>query len=320
MSLISFVLPIFNEENNLPRLWEELQILEEKVTAMDSKDTLSCEYIFVNDGSKDGSMQKLTELFEANRTKVKVINFSRNHGHQIAVSAGQDYSKGDAVIIMDTDLQDPPETCLDLITEWQKGFDIVYAQRSHYKSNFIKQTCAWVFYRTLKKIASVDIPVDTGDFRLISKRVNLEMQKYGEKAKYLRGISSLVGFSQSCVQFRRNDRFAGKTGYTFWKSFKLALDGITGFSVFPLQIISILGVLFAVLSFVFGVGYIIYSLFHGNTTGGWASLMFTIIFMGSIQMIMLGLIGEYVGRIYIQSLDRPLYTIDNILENDKIVK
>jgi polyisoprenyl-phosphate glycosyltransferase len=313
MPLISFVLPIYNEEKNIPRLWDELQIVEKQINNIGTDDSFQCEYIFVNDGSKDGSFAELTKLYESNKSKVKVVDFSRNFGHQIAVTAGQDHTSGDAIIIMDTDLQDPPETCIDLINEWQKGFDIVYAQRSHYKSNWFKQLCGWGFYRVLKSIASVDIPVDTGDFRLISKRVNNEMKKYGEKAKYLRGISSLVGFKQSCVQFRRNDRFEGKTGYTFVKSLKLAIDGITGFSVFPLQLISILGTIFAGFAFVFGIFYIIYSLFTHTTTGGWASLMITIIFMGGIQMIMLGLIGEYVGRIYVQSLDRPLYTIDKVL-------
>jgi polyisoprenyl-phosphate glycosyltransferase len=311
MPLVSFVLPIYNEEQNIARLWDELQIVEKQIL---EKPNYQVQYIFVNDGSQDNSLAELTNLYRENRSKVKVINFARNFGHQIAVTAGQEYATGDAVIIMDTDLQDPPETCLDLIAKWEEGFDIVYAQRSHYKSNWLKQTCAWAFYRILKSIASVDIPVDTGDFRLISKRVNQEMQKYKEKAKYLRGISSLVGFNQACIQFRRNDRFSGKTGYTFWKSLKLALDGITGFSVFPLQVISILGTIFALTAFVFGIGYIIYSIFNGNTTGGWASLMFVIIFMGGVQMVMLGLIGEYVGRIYVQSLDRPLYTIDKVLE------
>jgi polyisoprenyl-phosphate glycosyltransferase len=310
MPLVSFVLPIYNEEQNIARLWDELQIVEKQIL---EKPNYQVQYIFVNDGSLDNSLAELTNLYRENKSKVKVINFARNFGHQIAVTAGQEYATGDAVIIMDTDLQDPPETCLDLISKWEDGFDIVYAQRSHYKTNLLKQTCAWAFYRILKSIASVDIPVDTGDFRLISKRVNQEMHRYKEKAKYLRGISSLVGFSQACIQFRRNDRFSGKTGYTFLKSLKLALDGITGFSVFPLQIISILGTVFASFSFIFGIFYIAYSLLTRNTTGGWASLMITIIFMGGIQMVMLGLIGEYVGRIYVQSLDRPLYTIESVL-------
>ncbi len=307
MSLISFVLPIYNEEGNIPSLWEEMINLKTKLAPKHK-----VEFIFVNDGSSDSSLPMLVDLYEKNRDYVRVVNFSRNHGHQIAVTAGQDIAQGDAIIIMDTDLQDPPETCLDLITKWEEGFDIVYAQRTHYKTNFIKQTCAWAFYRILKNIASVDIPVDTGDFRLISKRVNDEMQKYPEKARYLRGISSLVGFKQACVEFRRNDRFSGKTGYTFVKSLKLAIDGITGFSVFPLQLISILGMIFAACGFLFGFGYIIYSVIAGSYTNGWASLMAVIVFMGGIQMTMLGLIGEYLGRVYVQVLDRPLYTVDKI--------
>ncbi len=310
MSIISFVLPIYNEAQNIPQLWAEMQLVEKQIIQNNSNH--SCEYIFVNDGSSDNSLDELLKIYHKHTNKVKVANFSRNHGHQIAVTAGQDLTQGDAIIIMDTDLQDPPETCLDLITEWEKGFDIVYAQRSHYKTNFVKQTTAWAFYRILKQIASVDIPVDTGDFRLISKRVNNEMQKYPEKARYLRGISSLVGFKQSCVQFRRNDRFCGKTGYTFMKSLKLALDGITGFSVFPLQLISITGFIFAFLGFLTGFVYIVSSLVFGYHTQGWASLMAAVIFLGGIQMIMLGLIGEYIGRIYVQVLDRPLYTLDKI--------
>jgi polyisoprenyl-phosphate glycosyltransferase len=307
MSLISFVLPIYNEEGNIPALWQEMLNLKTKLASKHK-----VEFIFVNDGSSDSSLAMLIDLYHKNRNEVRVINFSRNHGHQIAVTAGQDIAEGDAIIIMDTDLQDPPETCLDLISEWEKGIDIVYAQRTHYKTNFVKQTCAWAFYRILKSIASVDIPVDTGDFRLISKRVNDEMKKYPEKARYLRGISSLVGFKQSCVEFRRNDRFSGKTGYTFVKSLKLAIDGITGFSVFPLQLISILGMIFAACGFLFGFGYIIYSIFARSYSNGWASLMAVIVFMGGIQMVMLGLIGEYLGRVYVQVLDRPLYTVDKI--------
>jgi polyisoprenyl-phosphate glycosyltransferase len=307
MSLISFVLPIYNEEGNIPELWNEMLNLKNKLS---NKHT--AEFIFVNDGSSDSSIQMLVDLYEKNKESVRVINFSRNHGHQIAVTAGQDLAEGEAIIIMDTDLQDPPETCLDLISEWEKGIDIVYAQRNHYKTNFIKEKSAWAFYRILKSIASVDIPVDTGDFRLISKRVNDEMKKYPEKARYLRGISSLVGYKQSCVKFNRNERFSGKTGYTFFKSLKLAIDGITGFSVFPLQLISILGVFFAVIGFLFGFTYILYSIIANKYTYGWASLMAVIVFMGGIQMVMLGLIGEYLGRVYVQVLDRPLYTIDKI--------
>jgi polyisoprenyl-phosphate glycosyltransferase len=309
MQLISFVLPIFNEQENIPKLWEELQKLKSKV-----EQKHKVEFIFVNDGSSDESVNQLVSIYNDNKECVRVIDFARNHGHQIAVTAGQDIAKGDAIIIMDTDLQDPPETCLDLITKWEEGFDIVYAQRSKYKTNFFKEKSAFVFYRLLKNIASVDIPVDTGDFRLLSKRVNEEMKKYTEKSRYLRGITSLIGFKQTAIQFQRSERFAGKPGYTLGKSIQLALNGITGFSVFPLQLISFVGMVFSVFGFGFGILYVIYALLTHSTTNGWASLMFVIIFTSGVQMLMLGLIGEYLGRVYVQSLDRPLYTIDKIWE------
>ena len=307
--LISFVLPIFNEEQTITKLWDELYDVYEQI-----KDDFDCEFIFINDGSKDNSMYKLKELYEKYPKIVKIINFTRNYGHQIAVTAGQDYTKGDAIIIMDTDLQDPPIVCLDLIKKWEEGFDIVYAQRRKYKTNFTKQISAFVFYRLLKKIASVDIAVDTGDFRLISKRVNEEMKKYKEKSRFLRGISCLTGFSQTAVLFDRSERFAGKPGYTFLKSFRLAMDGITGFSLVPLKLISITGIIFALSSFVLGTIYIAHTVITKTNVSGWASMMFVVIFMGGIQLLTLGIIGEYVGRIYAQVLDRPLYTVEEILQ------
>ncbi len=306
---ISFVLPIYNESENIAKLYQELQ----KVTAKIKKGKKAVELIFVNDGSEDNSFEELQKVYEQNTEEVKTISFSRNYGHQIAVTAGQKYASGDAVIIMDTDLQDPPSVCLEMIQKWEKGYDVVYAQRHSYKTNFIKKWTAFFFYRILKLIAGVDIPVDTGDFRLISKRVNLEMQKYPEKSRYLRGISSLIGFSSTSVLFDRSERFAGKPAYTFTKSLNLALDGITGFSLFPLKIITFFGFLFASFSFVAGFLYVIFTTLEGRNISGWASLMSVTIFMGGVQMMMLGIIGEYIGRIYIQSLNRPLYTIDKIL-------
>lgn len=306
---ISFVLPIYNESENISRLYQELQ----KVATKIKKDRKTVEFIFVNDGSKDDSFEELQKIYEQNPKEVKIISFSRNYGHQIAVTAGQNYATGDAVIIMDADLQDPPSVCLEMIQKWEKGFDVVYAQRRYYKTNFIKKWTAFFFYRILKLIAGVDIPVDTGDFRLISKRVNLEMQKYTEKSRYLRGISSLIGFNSTSVLFDRSQRFAGKPAYTLAKSLNLALDGITGFSLFPLKIITFFGFFFASFSFLAGFLYVVFTTLAGRNISGWASLMSVTIFMGGVQMVMLGIIGEYIGRIYIQSLNRPLYTIDKIL-------
>jgi glycosyltransferase involved in cell wall biosynthesis len=306
---ISFVLPIYNESKNIPKLFSEL----EKVTDKLKTQSKSVELIFVDDGSSDDSFLELQKIYNENPKEIKIISFSRNYGHQIAVTAGQDHASGDAVIIMDSDLQDPPSVCHELIKKWESGYDIVYAKRRSYKTNFIKKWTAYFFYRILKVIAGVDIPVDTGDFRLLSKRVNLEMQKYSEKSRYLRGISSLIGFKSTSVLFDRSERFAGKPAYTFTKSLNLAIDGITGFSLFPLKLISFLGLFFASFSFLIGFLYIVFTTVSGQNISGWASLMSVTIFMGGVQMMMLGIIGEYIGRIYIQSLNRPLYTVDKFL-------
>lgn len=397
MKLISFILPIYNESENLPKLWQELELLEIEIKKIkiqgkevqnEKKDLLTtlskqldnsdnnktinqtsekinekisetekinnnqpkievktvnllqnlepdsltqdleklknsekleneifeCQFVFVNDGSVDNSWQILKEIYQKNSSKVRLINFSRNYGHQIAVSCGQNETVADAVIIMDTDLQDPPMVCLELIQKWQTGFDVVYAQRRKYKTNFIKEISAFVFYRLMAKIAQVDIPIDTGDFRLISGRVNDEMKKYPEKNRFLRGISCLVGFKSTAVQFDRNERFAGKPGYSLLKSLKLAIDGLTSFSLFPIRLVSIIGFLFASFSFIFGTFYIIWSILGHKTAEGWASLMFIIIFLGGIQLLMLGILGEYIGRIFTEVLNRPLYTIAEKIE------
>ena len=305
MKLISFVLPIYNEEGSIPRLWEELQAVESKLN-----NRYNVEYIFVNDFSTDNSLNILNKIYNENKGKVIVRTFSKNNGHQIAVTAGQDIASGDAIIIMDTDLQDPPMVCLELIKQWEQNYDVVYAQRRKYKTTFTKELSAFVFYRLMSKIANVNIPVDTGDFRLISKRVNDEMKKYKEKSKFLRGISCLVGFRHTAVQFDRQDRFAGKPGYTFGKSLKLAVDGITGFSTMPLRLISSLGFMIALFSTLFGGSYVVYALVTKTNSSGWASLIISVFFLGGVQMMMLGILGEYIGRIYNEVLDRPLYTVD----------
>lgn len=385
MPLISFILPIYNESGNLPKLWEELKLLEieinkikieestnenqnkfkpgklqkqnnqeldgnhpkletEKINLLgnsnsfpvlkqdlendfppnskiqdspDLSEKFNCQFVFVNDGSVDNSWEILKEIYQENPVGVKLINFSRNYGHQIAVSCGQNETNADAVIIMDTDLQDPPMVCLELIKKWQEGFDVVYAQRRKYKTNFVKEISAFVFYRLMAKIAQVEIPIDTGDFRLISGRVNDEMKKYPEKNRFLRGISCLVGFKSAAVQFDRNERFAGKPGYSLTKSLKLAIDGLTSFSLFPIRLVSLTGLFFAGFSFIFGSFYIVWSLLGHRTTEGWASLMFIIIFLGGIQLLMLGILGEYIGRIFTEVLNRPLYTIAEKIESIK---
>lgn len=314
MSLISFILPVHNEEGNLKILFQRIQSLKPKLPEY------KFELIFVNDYSTDNSLKIMQELFQENPDEVKIINFSKNYGHQIAVTAAQDYAEGDAIIIMDTDLQDPPEVCIELVKQYEDGFDVVYAQRSKYKSSFTKQLFGFVFYRLLKTIASVDIPLDTGDFRLLSKRVNLEMRKYKEKARYLRAISSLIGFKQTAVKFVRSPRLNGEPSYNFSKSLKLAMDGITSFSLFPIRFISFVGVLVSSASLLAMASYFVYAIFFKGNLSAWGSVLLLIIFMGGIQMFMLGIIGEYIGRIFIEVLNRPLYTVADLLgfkENKK---
>ncbi len=318
MKIISLVLPIYNERQNIPKLWEEITTVTKK-----TKTGYKYEFIFINDGSSDGSEYELEKLYKNNQSKfdIKIINFSRNYGHQIAVTAGQEYANGEIVVIMDTDLQDPPSVILDMLEKYEEGdHDIVYAQRRRYKTNFFKEKSAWIFYRLMKKVANVDIPVDTGDFRLISKRVNDEMKKYNEKAKFLRGISCLTGFKQTGVMFDRSDRYKGKPSYTFSKSLKLAVDGITGFSVTPLKFISIIGFGVSIFSFLFGILYIPITIILNINWSGWVSIMSGIVFLGGLQILMLGIIGEYIGRIYTETLNRPLYTIDKKIGFSKTTK
>jgi len=307
MPLISFILPVHNEEGNIKILYERIVSLKKNLP------NYKIELIFVNDFSTDSSFQKINELCKTDPEQVKLINFSKNYGHQIAVTAAQDYADGDAVIIMDTDLQDPPEVCLDLIKKFEEGYDVVYAQRSKYKSNFTKKLFGFVYYRLLKRIASVEIPVDTGDFRLLSQRVNSEMRKYKEKSRYLRAITSLIGFKQTAVMFERANRNSGVPSYNFFKSFKLAVDGITSFSLFPIRFISFFGVIISIASLVAMSSYIVYVFFFTGSLSAWGSILLLIIFMGGIQMFMLGIIGEYIGRIFIEVLNRPLYTVADLI-------
>lgn len=307
MPTLSFILPVHNEEANIKILYERIINLKEDLPKY------KFELIFVNDFSTDKSFEVMQELHQKNPEQVKIINFSKNYGHQIAVTAAQDYASGQAVIIMDTDLQDPPEVCIELVQKYEQGYDVVYAQRSKYKSSFTKQIFGFVFYRLLKTIASVDIPLDTGDFRLLSQRVNLEMRKYKEKARYLRAISSLIGFKQTAVQFVRAPRLNGEPSYNFSKSLKLAMDGITSFSLFPIRFISFFGILISSASLISMLSYITYvALFKGELSA-WGSILLVVIFMGGVQMFMLGIIGEYIGRIFIEVLNRPLYTISDLV-------
>ena len=301
---IAIVFPIYNEEGNIGPLYEAV---------IDATAPLLTEYelelVFVDDGSKDASLEKLIGL-RLEDPRVTVLSLSRNFGHQMAVTAGLDHADADAVIVMDSDLQDPPAVALELVARWEAGADVVYAQRRSRQDTLFKKATAHAFYWTLQRLASIDIPRNTGDFRLMDRRVVLEMRKYREHHRFLRGMVSHLGFRQEAVLFDRDARLSGTTGYPLKKMIQFALDGILGFSTVPLQLISRMGVVLSAFAFV-GVLYVIgVKLFLPQTAvSGWAFVTVAIFLMGGIQLIMLGVLGSYVGRTYVETQRRPLYAL-----------
>lgn len=308
---VSVIVPIYNEEQIISELYNRLQ----KTVSQISK---SYEFIFVNDGSKDHSLLELLKLSEQN-PHVFYINFSRNFGHQIAVTAGLDASNGQAVVIIDGDLQDPPELITDLYTKYKEGYEVVYAKRKERKGeSAFKKVTAKLFYRTLKRITAIDIPLDTGDFRLIDRKVVNYLNQMPEQNKFLRGQIAWLGFKQTEVLFNRDKRKYGKTGYSLGKMLRFAMDGVTSFSDKPLQLVTKLGFTISFVSFII-ILYAIYSHFIlDRTITGWTSLIISSMFIGGVQLISIGVIGEYISRINKNVLKRPLYIIEksNITAQD----
>jgi glycosyltransferase involved in cell wall biosynthesis len=307
MKKISYIFPIYNEQDNIDLLYKTMQ-----TTTSSIRDKYTIEYIFVNDGSRDDSLEKLNTIQQKDEN-VTVIDFSRNYGHQIAVTAGIDMADGNAIIIMDSDMQDPPKVSLELIKKWEEGYDVVYAQRRSRKDSFFKKLSADLFYRTLQTLADIDIPRNTGDFRLIDQKVADELRRYKEHNRFLRGMVSNIGFKQTAVQFDRDERNAGETGYPLKKMMKFAADGIFSFSSTPLKAISRLGYFIAFLSVV-GILYAIAVkvFMPEQAVEGWTFTVISIFFVGGVQLIMLGVLGSYIGRIYTEVQNRPLYSIARI--------
>lgn len=307
--LISYIFPIYNESGNIDLLYATM------VPLLSKQHTYDFELIFVNDGSKDDSLERLVQL-QGKDDRMIVIDFARNYGHQIAVTAGLDAASGDAVIIMDSDMQDPPRVSLELIEKWEAGYDVVYAQRRSREDSFFKKFTANLFYRTLQKLADIDIPRNTGDFRLLDRKIVDELKKFKEHNRFLRGMVSFIGFKQTAVAFDRDKRYAGETGYPLRKMIKFAADGILSFSTVPLRLISMLGYAIASLSFV-GILYAIgvKLLEPSAAVSGWTFIVISILFVGGIQLIMLGVLGSYIGRIYTESQNRPLYGIAAIYKS-----
>jgi glycosyltransferase involved in cell wall biosynthesis len=302
--LVAYVLPVHNEAASIHAFHDAL------VAATDKRRDLDFEFVYVDDGSRDRSLDLLLGLRAADE-RVTVISLARNFGHQIAVTAGLDAAAGrDAVIVMDTDLQDPPEVSLELIEAWENGADVAYAQRRTRRDPAFKRATAFVFYWLLMRLASVEIPRNVGDFRLMDRRVLAEVIRYREHDRFLRGIVAHVGFRQEAVPFDRDPRHAGSSSYPLKKMLKLAADGILGFSTFPLRLISRLGLLISVLS-VCGAVFVVYvRLFEPEkAVPGWAFLAVAMFLLGGLQLLMMGVIGSYLGRVYVETQDRPLYSL-----------
>ncbi|MCI0654314.1 MAG: glycosyltransferase family 2 protein [Methylococcaceae bacterium] len=302
---VSLVVPVFNEIEVIDTCYRRLS------DVMSSLREYDYELIFVDDGSHDGSWEKLMD-FQNLDPHLKVIKFSRNFGHQIAITAGIDHAKGAAVVVIDADLQDPPEIIADMIARWEQGYDVVYGVRKKRDGeSWLKLLTASAFYRVLKKFTSIEIPVDVGDFRLMSARAANQLKQLREKDRFIRGLVSWIGFRQTGVPYHREERFAGETKYPFKKMAKFALDGITSFSSIPLKFASWLGFMTSLLAFLYLFTVFIQKAM-GYTIEGWATIMVAMLFLGGVQLICLGIIGEYIGRIFTEIKSRPMYVIESI--------
>lgn len=305
MKKISVVIPMYFEEDVVNECYDRTKNVLNKLSSYEH------EIIFINDGSKDKTLE-LLEKISQNDNNVKIISFSRNFGHQAAVTAGLKFTTGDAVVIMDADMQDPPEVIEEMVKLWEEGNEVIYAKRKVREGETkFKLFTAKMFYKMLNSLSDTEIPKDTGDFRLADKKVIEVINQLPEHNKFLRGLFSWVGFKQIPLEYERKERFAGKTKYPLKKMIKLALDGITSFSTKPLKILGVLGIFSVLISFIILIYALISFAFNLNhLTPGWTSLMVTITFLGGIQLLSIWLISEYVGRIYDESKGRPEYIID----------
>ncbi len=301
---LSVIIPVFNEEKNIALLHQRLTEVIQKISG-------SYELVFVNDGSRDQTLPLVKGIAAAD-PHVKYINFSRNFGHQIAVTAGLDYCNADAIVIIDADLQDPPELITDMYAKMKEGYDVVYAKRkSRQGETFMKKMTAKIFYRLLQRITSVNIPVDTGDFRIISHKIVKVLKQMPEQQKYLRGQIAWAGYRQTYIEYERQQRHAGETGWPYRKMIRFALDGITSFSNFPLKFATASGIIVFVISFLLML-YALYSRFVTKEfVAGWTSLMLVVLFIGGIQLLSIGIIGEYISRMSANVRNRPLYIVED---------
>ena len=300
--LISVVVPMYFEE-------EVAQECYNRLKSVMLQNDINYEFVFVNDGSTDRTMEILSEI-AANDYRTKIVNFARNFGHQVAVTAGIAAAKGDAIVIIDADLQDPPEVIPELIAKWEEGYEVVYAKRKQRKGEtWFKLLTAKYFYKFLNYMSDIDIPKDTGDFRIIDRKIADVFNQMTERNRFIRGMMSWVGFRQTYVEYERDERFAGETKYPLKKMIKFASDGIIAFSTKPLRIVMTLGLLSVLVSIIVLLYTITVKIIGTGTQTGWASIMVAITFFSGIQLLGLGIVGQYIARIYDESKNRPIYIV-----------
>ena len=302
---LSIVVAAYNEEDVLHIFFDHLQSVLSDLG-------VSYEIVCVNDGSRDRTAEILNGANAAD-PRIKVIHLARNFGKELALTAGLDFTSGDAVVPLDADLQDPPELIGEFLRLWREGFDVVYAVReARDTDSWLKRTTAGSFYSLLGQVSNVQIPRNAGDFRLMDRRVVEALRLFRERNRFMKGLFSWVGFRQTAVGYRRPERAAGKTKFNYWKLWNFALDGITGYSTVPLRIAGYSGLVFALIAMVYGAYLILRTIIYGIDSPGYASLMVAVIFMGGMQLVVLGIIGEYLGRMYSEAKHRPLYIVESL--------
>lgn len=305
---LTVVVPAYNEQEVLPEFHRRLSLV------LNGLECVS-EIVYVNDGSSDQTVDVIGTL-RNDDGRVALVDLSRNYGKEVALTAGLDHATGDAVVVIDADLQDPPELIPDLIAMWQEGYDVVYAKRiARDGESWLKRASAHMFYRVVQHFSRVRIPEDTGDFRLLSRRALDSLLKIRERNRFMKGLFAWVGYKQTAVPYRRDARFAGNTKWNYWKLWNFALDGITSFTVAPLKVASYVGMLIAAGSFAYGGFVIVRTLLFGDPVAGYPSLMVVILFLGGVQLMALGVIGEYLGRMFEETKQRPLYLVQSYLSS-----
>lgn len=306
---LSVVVPVYNEEEVLPEFHRRL-------TAVLGELEVPCEVVYVNDGSADRSLD-LLERLRSTDSRVSIVDLSRNFGKEIAVTAGLDLARGDAVVVIDADLQDPPELIPEFVRKWQEGFDVVYGTRTRRDGETaLKKLTAHVFYRVIQRVSRVQIPRDTGDFRLMSRRAVDALKLLREQHRFMKGLFAWIGFRQAAVLYVRDERFAGNTKWNYWKLWNFALEGITSFTIAPLKVATYLGAAAAMLAFVYAVVIVTKTILYGDPVQGYPSLMAVVLFLGGVQLLFIGVMGEYIGRIFDEAKGRPLYLLNQVHQSE----